>query len=295
MLALVDQFLDHIQYERGLARNTGDAYRQDLTAFIAFLSAHQINAVNHVTREQVLDFLLQEKDRGLSTNSIFRRLIAIKVFFRYLLDENLLQKDITQSMESPKLWKILPKTLSAAEINRLLDSPDKHTPLGKRDRAILEVFYGTGLRVSELSDLQIDDIHGDEGYLRCIGKGRKERVVPLGRQAIEAVQIYMDEVRTPLLNSTPCRNLFLNRRKNQFSRKGIWKMIKKHAKEAGITTNVTPHTLRHSFASHLLANGAPLRTIQEMLGHADISTTQIYTHIDSDRLRSVHQSFHPRA
>lgn len=295
MQVLVDQFLDYVSLERGLSDNTRTAYASDLDVFLAFLRAAGVRSANAVKRKHILDFLLEEKDRGLSTNSISRRLVSIKVFFRYLLQEGLLTTDVTETMESPKLWKILPSTLSYKEVTRLLDAPDLKKRYGLRDKAILETLYGSGLRVSELADLTIDDIHFDEGYLRCMGKGRKERVVPLGEKARSYLQRYLDELRPSLSPPEGERVLFLTYRKRAFSRKGIWKVIKKYAKEAGIAKNVTPHTLRHSFASHLLANGAPLRVIQEMLGHADIATTQVYTHVDPTRLKAVHSQFHPRA
>jgi integrase/recombinase XerD len=222
-------------------------------------------------------------------------LVAIKVLFRYLQQENLLAGNVTETMDSPKLWKVLPDTLTFREVEQLLNSPDMKTPLGKRDKALLETLYGTGLRVTELATLRIDDLHFDADYIRCLGKGRKERVVPLGGQARHYLEEYLEEVRPTLTRDPDPRTVFLTIRKAPFSRQGIWCLIKKYARNAGIIKNVTPHTLRHSFASHLLSNGAPLRVIQEMLGHADISTTQIYTHVDANRLKSVHHQYHPRA
>ncbi|MBN1269100.1 MAG: site-specific tyrosine recombinase XerD [Kiritimatiellae bacterium] len=293
MDVLVDQFLEYVGLERGLSGNTRDAYAGDLHAFLGFLRDRRVRSVNAVRRKHVLDFLFEEKDRGLSTNSISRRLVAIKVFFRYLQQEGLLTDNVTETMDSPRLWKVLPETLSYKEVERLLAAPDLRKRNGLRDKAILETLYGAGLRVSELADLTVDDVHFDEGYLRCIGKGRKERVVPLGGSARTCLKQYLEEVRPALADSS--RALFLTRLQRPFGRKGLWKLIKKYARLAGIAKNVTPHTLRHSFASHLLANGAPLRVIQEMLGHADIATTQIYTHVDPSRLKAVHSQFHPRA
>lgn len=295
MHALLDQFLDYIALERGLSGNTRAAYGADLSAFLSFLEDRRVTSMNAVTRHHVLDFLMDQKDRGLSTSSISRRLVAIKVFFRYLQQEGLLRNNITETMDSPRLWKVLPGTLSVKEVERLLAAPRPDAKLGLRDKALLETLYGTGLRVSELSQLTLDDIHFDAGYLRCMGKGRKERVVPLGEAARASIQRYLDEFRPALAGRGDTRSLFLTARGRPFGRKGIWKLIKKYAKMAGIMKNVKPHTLRHSFASHLLANGAPLRIIQEMLGHADITTTQIYTHVDPSRLKSVHEQYHPRA
>lgn len=295
MQFLVDQFLDYIGLERGLSPNTASAYRADLLEFIGFLQRRKISSFSRVKRADVLAFMMAEKDRGLSTPSLSRRLVAIKVFFRYLQQEGLLSENITDSMDSPKLWKVLPDILTFKEVDRLLAAPDEKTPMGRRDRAILETFYGAGLRVSELAHLRLEDLHLDERYLRCIGKGNKERVVPVNDTARDALRRYMDSTRPALDPNGACRAVFLTVRRKPFSRKGLWKMIKQYALKAGIGKNISPHTLRHSFASHLLANGAPLRVIQEMLGHADISTTQVYTHVDSARLVSIHHQFHPRS
>ncbi len=295
MQVLIEQFLDHLGLERGLSNNTRLAYGRDLTAFAGFLRERQVDAANKVTRAQILDFLMSEKARGLCVNSLSRRLVAIKMFFRYLQNEGLLARNVTQTMDSPRLWKILPDTLSIKEVDRLLAAPDQATARGVRDRALLETLYGAGLRVSELARLTLEDLHFDAGYIRCFGKGRKERVVPLGQAAATALHRYLDEVRAPAAPPAEIRAVFLTYRKKPFSRQGLWKLIKQYARLAGILKNVTPHTLRHSFASHLLANNAPLRVIQEMLGHADIATTQVYTHVDSSRLKSVHAKYHPRA
>jgi integrase/recombinase XerD len=295
MQALLDQFLDYLALDRGLSENTNAAYGTDLKLFLAFLRDCGISSINSVRRQNILDFLMEQKDRGLSSNSISRRLVTIKVFFRYLQQEGLLGKNVTETMDSPKLWKVLPGTLTYKEVERLLAAPSKTRKLGLRDKAILETLYGTGLRASEISSLTIDSIHFEEGFLRCMGKGRKERVVPVGDAARQAIQHYLSELRPLLVKNRNSRALFLSNRGQSIGRKRIWAMIKQYARTAGIEKNVKPHTMRHSFASHLLANGAPLRIIQEMLGHADITTTQIYTHIDSSRLKSVHSQFHPRA
>ncbi|NCC51637.1 MAG: site-specific tyrosine recombinase XerD [Spartobacteria bacterium] len=295
MHVLVEQFLDFITLERGLSDNTNTAYGMDLTSFMDYLEAHGVKSLNTVKRNMIVNFLMEEKDRGLSTNSISRKLVSIKVFFRYLQQEGLLNANVTETMDSPRLWKILPSTLTYKEVERLLAAPDTRRKLGVRDRALIETLYGTGLRVSELASLTLDDVHFDSNYLRCMGKGRKERVVPLGQKARDWLTRYLEEVRPTLTHDPQNRYLFLTNRKGPFTRKTIWKMIKKYARLAGIMKNVTPHTLRHSFASHLLANEAPLRVIQEMLGHADISTTQIYTHVDASRLKAVHAQFHPRS
>ncbi len=295
MEAQIDQFLDYVSLERGLSRLTREAYAADLHAYTQFLRRRKVGSISQSTRRDVLDFLMEEKDRGQATSSIARRLVAIKVFYRYLVQEGLLAANVTESMDSPKLWKILPDTLSHAEVERLLAAPDLEKPLGLRDKAMLEVLYASGLRVSELVGLTLDNLHFDSGYIRTMGKGRKERVVPIGETARVYVDRYLLEVRPLLAPDDHQRTLFLSRRRTPLSRKTVWRLIKVHARHAGIAKEISPHTLRHSFASHLLANGAPLRLIQEMLGHADIATTQVYTHVDAQRLQAVHHQFHPRA
>lgn len=295
MNAFLQSFLDYISLERGLSINTRKAYADDISQFLNFLEQKRVTSLNMVSRKQILDHLMTMKSRGMSTNSISRHLVSIKVFFRYLQQEGLLDKNITDTMDSPKLWKILPDTLSEKEVSLLLKAPDMRTKLGIRDRAILELFYASGLRVSELAGLQLSGLHIDEGYIRVIGKGRKERVIPVAKESSDLLELYLEDVR-PLLCDTPhLQNVFVSKQETQLTRQRLWQIIKKYTKEAGIMKNVTPHTLRHSFASHLLQNGAPLRVIQEMLGHADIATTQIYTHVNPERLKSIHQQFHPRA
>lgn len=295
MIALVEQFLDHISFECGLSPKTREAYGGDLADFSRFAQAAGIHAPREVTRKLLLSYLEHERDRGLAMNSISRRLVAIKVFFRYLVQEGLLEKDVTAVMESPRLWKVLPSTLSVKEVDALLRAVIGDDRMAIRDRAMMELLYASGLRVSELTNLTLDDLHLDSGYLRCLGKGNKMRVTPVGGTARVAIERYFQESRPKLAVNPAVRQVFLTRRGTGFSRKTIWKQIKLFAKRAGITKVVSPHTLRHSFATHLLANGAPLRMIQEMLGHADIATTQVYTHVDQNRLKSVHQQFHPRA
>ena len=295
MNILINQFLDYISLELGLSPNTREAYQSDLVSFCAFLDEHNVSSFNDVMRHHVLDYMMDEKERGLAVNSISRRLVAIKMFFRYMQRENMLDKNVTDVMDSPHLWRVLPGVLSATEVDRLLAVPVGDDRIAVRDKAMLELMYATGLRVSEVAELQLEDLHFDEGYLRCVGKGMKERVIPFGSKASDSLHRYIVEFRDKFAKDPYERSLFLTYRGTKFSRKGIWKNIKKYALGAGITKNVSPHTLRHSFASHLLANGAPLRVIQEMLGHSDISTTQIYTHVDQGRLRSVHADFHPRA
>lgn len=295
MHSLIDQFTDYLALERGLSMHTMAAYRADLERFILFLLRRRVTAINDVERNHVVKFLMEEKDRDMATSTLARRLVAIKVFMRFLQQEGLLDRNTAEAMDSPRLWQVLPDTLSEREVERLLEAPDPDTHRGCRDRTLLEVLYGTGLRVSELAALRITDLHLDEKYLRCVGKGNKERVVPFGDRAQQMITGYIELHRPALLRHHTHDTLFVTRRGTGFSRKGIWKLIKTYTHKAGITKTVTPHTLRHSFASHLLEHGAQLRVIQEMLGHADIATTQIYTHVDQQRLKSIHAQFHPRA
>jgi integrase/recombinase XerD len=295
MRALLDSFLDYVSLERGLSKNTRAAYADDVSRFLDDLAKNGVTSLNGATRKNILDHLMSEKARGLGANSLARHLVSVKVFFRYLAQEGLLSVNAAETMDAPRVWKMLPGVLTPKEIDRLFDAPDLKTPLGLRNRAVLELFYASGLRVSEMAGLQLTDLHFEERFLRCIGKGRKERVVPVAKSAARWVERYIDEVRPQLTPGPHEQAVFLSRRRQPMSRKTIWDMIKKCARAAGITKTVYPHTLRHSFASHLLANGAELRIIQEMLGHADIATTQIYTHVDPDRLKGVHRQFHPRA
>ncbi|MDD4872097.1 MAG: site-specific tyrosine recombinase XerD [Kiritimatiellae bacterium] len=295
MNALVEQFLDYLSLERGLSANTRAAYGDDLTRFVHFLERKGVKSFNMVDRKHLLDYLMAEKERGLRVNSISRRLVAIKIFFRYLQHESLLVRNVAEVMDSPKLWKVLPEVMSLKEVERMLEVPLGDDNPSIRDKALLELMYATGLRVSEAAELKLEDIHFDEGYIRCLGKGSKVRIVPFGDKARICLQRYLADARPAYARDKPVRHVFLTYRGKNFSRKGIWKLIKSYARKAGIKRRVSPHTMRHSFASHLLANGAPLRVIQEMLGHADIATTQIYTHVDQGRLKSVHEKFHPRA
>ena len=267
-----------------------------MAEFLAFLSRRGRAGIQEVERRDILDFLMEGKRKGLAAASLARRLVAIKVFFRHLAQEGLLAVNVADAMESPRLWKILPPTLTREEVDRLLAAPDPATPRGLRDRAILETFYATGLRVSELAALTLDSLHFDAEYIRCVGKGDKERVVPIGGRAIAAVQAWLERGRPAYAaRGAAGRAVFLSRLGRPLTRNGLWRHIRAYARKAGIRKELSPHTLRHSFASHLLANGASLRVIQEMLGHADIATTQIYTHVDQGRLQAVHRQYHPRA
>ncbi len=295
MHALIDQFMDYVAAERGLSPNTQAAYRRDLLAFVRYLERLRIATLNSVTRRQVLDFLMDLKARGLGANSIARLFVSLKVFFRFLHQEGLLSHNVTAVMDAPRLWKVLPGTLSVKEVERLLADPAGDAPHALRDRALLEVLYATGLRVSEACGLGLNDVHFDAGYLRCTGKGGKDRVVPFSETAGRALRDYLERGRPRFTADPSNRLVFPARRGRPLSRKSAWTRVKLHARRAGIEKPLSPHTLRHSFASHLLANGASLRVIQEMLGHADIATTQMYTHVDPSRLKSIHTRYHPRA
>ncbi len=293
--SIIELFLDHVVLERGLSDKTREAYAADLMSFDSFLRKNKIVTFNAVSREHITDYLMSEKERGLSVNSISRRLVVIKVFFAFMQREGLLDKNITEVMDSPQLWKVLPTVLSTKEVTRLLTTPQGEDRYAVRDRALLELMYACGLRVTEACEIKLDDIHFDDMYLRSLGKGGKVRVIPFGEEAAVSLKRYLSEGRPAFTREKSPRQIFLTYRGKKFSRKGLWKLVKDYARRAGINKTVSPHTLRHSFATHLLANGAPLRVIQEMLGHADIVTTQVYTHVDQGRLRSVHQKYHPRA
>jgi integrase/recombinase XerD len=293
---LVDAFLDHLAIERGLAANTRAAYADDLSQFAASLQKRGVTQINSVQRQHLTDYLMEQRKRGLSARSVARHLAAIRMFARYLYREKLIANDFTQLVDTPKLWRTLPHTLDYGEVDRLLAAPVPRTKLGLRDKAMFELMYATGLRVSEVSQIKLSEVNQEAGFLRTVGKGNKERIVPVGKGAIEWLHRYIAESRPFLGKTTPTRGeIFLSTRGAPLSRKTIWHLIKKYARAAGITKNITPHTLRHSFATHLLENGGDLRVIQEMLGHADISTTQIYTHVDQRRLKDTHYRYHPRS
>ena len=294
MKELIDTFLNYLSVERGLSKNTIFAYREDLNFYINFLSLKHIDAFSKIDKGHITDFMLNQKDKGISANSIARRLAAIRMFHRFLARERITRSDPSNLIDSPRLWKKIPDTLSINEIDTLIAQPDTRGVQGSRDKAILEVLYATGMRVSEAVNLKKDNVNLDIGFLRCIGKGNKERVIPLGKKAIAGIKRYLESGRPRLLKGKESEFLFLNRFGGKISRVSLWKIIKKYAKSAKIKKPIKPHILRHSFATHLLERGADLRSVQEMLGHSNISTTQIYTHINKDRLKAIHRMFHPR-
>lgn len=289
---LFEEFLNYLSVEKGLAQNTLDAYCQDLMRYDLFLKKEKVSDWGKVSRTHILKFLNAESKRGLESSSIARGLVSVKLFHRFLTKERYVPADITSVLESPKLWKKLPHFLTAQEMDSVLKVPDLKTPGGIRDQALLECLYATGMRVSELTELTMENVYLDNKFVKCRGKGDKERLVPLGSVAISACQVYLTKVRSKLKPKTT--HFFLNQRGGGLSRQFVWQLIKKYAKRAGITKTITPHTFRHSFATHLLERGADLRVVQELLGHSDISTTQIYTHVSGNRLKSVHAKFHPR-
>ncbi len=286
------EFLDYLSVEKGLSRNTTEAYQNDLENYHAFMEKEKAGGWGKITRSHIMDFLMHEKKRGLEASSIARRMVAIKVFHRFLVKERLIAEDVTSVLESPKLWKRLPKFLTVQDMDRLLKIFEQEK-LPLRDRALLELLYATGMRVSEIANLKLNDFNFDGGFVRCTGKGSKERLVPVGKSAMTYCRQYLDKVRTK--ENPDNSHFFTGRNGKPLSRIFIWQQIKKYAKQAGIEKEITPHTFRHSFATHLLEGGADLRVVQELLGHSDIATTQIYTHVSRDRLKTIHAQFHPRA
>jgi integrase/recombinase XerD len=294
MKELIDAFLDYLCVERGLSKNTVTSYRRDLDFYTGFLDSRRVESLSRATRNDITNFMFNQKDKGIAAASIARRLAAIRMFHRFLVRERILKDDPANLIDSPRLWKKIPQTLSLAEVEALLASPDIRTKQGLRDRAALETLYATGMRVSEAVNLRLDNVNLDIGFLRCIGKGNKERIIPLGKKAIQSIKKYLEASRPYLLRKKESEFLFLSRLGKKISRQSFWKIIRRYAKEAGINKPIKPHTLRHSFATHLLERGADLRSVQEMLGHSNISTTQIYTHVNKDRLKNIHRQFHPR-
>jgi len=298
MKALLDEFINYLTVEKGLSKNTLIAYRTDITHFIEWLDARGRTNIDRVRKQDVTDHLLYLKDKGISSNSISRALVAIKMFYRFLVSERLAKTDVAGVLEAPKLMRPLPNVLLVDEVDRLLAAPDARHWMGIRDRAALELMYATGMRVSEMVELRVDGLNLDLGFIKCRGKGDKERIVPIGRAARESIRKYAERVRPELLAKSRAGadvHVFLSRFGKKISRQSFWKFIKKYTRAARIRKEVTPHTLRHSFATHLLERGADLRIVQEMLGHSDISTTQLYTHINKERLKQIHKQFHPRA
>ena len=295
MEEFIESFLNYLSVERGLANNTIASYREDLLAYAGFIRSRSIESLSRTGKNEIIGFMLAQKDKGLAANSVARRLAALRMFYRFLVRERIVNSDPTSLIDSPKLWKKIPETLSVNEIEVLLSQPDIRQKLqGVRDKAILETLYATGMRVSEAVNLRKDQVNLAIGFLRCIGKGNKERVIPLGKKAIASIERYLKVSRPLLLKNKDSEYLFVSRLGKKISRQSFWKMIKLYARAARIKKPIRPHILRHSFATHLLERGADLRSVQEMLGHSNIATTQIYTHINRERLKSIHRMYHPR-
>jgi len=290
----LDSFLNFLVVEKGLSRNTLDAYGRDLARYVTFLREQNLESLEAVNSPLILRFLGHLKEWGLSPRSRARSLVSLRMFHKFLHNEGLTSANPTELVTAPKSLQALPRTLSPREVEKLLTAPCGERWIDVRDRAMLEILYATGLRVSELVGLKLTDLQLDVGYLVAFGKRSKERIVPMGEAAAAAVRTYLAQGRPLLARDKTTPFLFLNRSGNGLTRQGFWKIIKRRALESGICKNITPHTLRHSFATHLLDNGADLRAVQAMLGHADISTTQIYTHVTRERLKKLHQQIHPR-
>ena len=293
-LFLLPRFADYIALEQGLSPRTIEAYQRDLARFSEYAEVKGATAPAAITATMLREFVYHMKDLGLAPASIRRSVSAIRTYFRFLIGDGLVTADPSERLETPKRWRSLPEVLTVEEVERLLASPTLDDALVFRDRALLELAYGAGLRVSEWITLGVRDLMLDEGVIRVFGKGSKERLVPIGRAAITAAAVYLRELRPKLEKGEGKGVLFLNARGKPLSRMGAWKILRGHVERAAITKHVSPHTLRHSFATHLLEGGADLRAVQEMLGHVDIATTQIYTHVDREYLRQVHRSYHPR-
>lgn len=291
---ILDEFVNYLIVERRLADNTIESYQRDIIRFLGFVSSKGIKNIEKVKIDTIRAHLKNLMESKLSSVSLARHLASIRVFYRFLINEKKLEEDPTTHLESPKLWSRIPNVLSLKEVDSLLNQPDTKTTLGVRDKAMLEILYAAGLRVSELISLRTNDINLQSGYLISMGKGSKERIVPIGESARLRTEEYLTGVRPQLLKKRNMPELFLSRLGKKMTRQAFWKIIKKYALSAGIKSNLSPHSLRHSFATHLLAGGADLRAVQQMLGHADIATTQIYTHVMKDRLREVYDKFHPR-
>ena len=288
------RYLNHLLIERGVAQNTLEAYGRDLRRYFQFLRQKDITELQEVKPEVIIEYLVLIKGDGLSANSMNRALAALRGLYKYLIREKIIGQSPLANIELAKVWMRLPDTISKEEMNVILLQPGNQTAAAMRDTAMLELLYATGIRVSELINLTMNSINWQVGFLVVMGKGSKERIVPIGKTAYDCTRLYVDNARPQLMQKKITDVLFLNRFGTIFTRQGLWKIVIRYAQKAGLHKKVHPHTFRHSFASHLLEGGADLRTVQVMLGHADISTTQIYTHITRDRLKEIHKKYHPR-
>lgn len=291
----LQSFADHLSLERGLSARTVEAYRRDLERMAEYLAAKGVQRPGDVTATHLREFMYHLKDLGLQPSSIRRNVSAMRTYFAFLLGEGIVVSDPTDRVELPRAWRRLPGVLSREEVASILDAPDPADRLFWRDKALLEFAYASGVRVGELITVKVRDVDIQEGLAIVFGKGSRERIVPLGRAALQSLIVYLREIRPGLARNRAEGAVFLNARGTPLSRMGVWKILRRQVERAGVAKRVTPHTLRHSFATHLLEGGADLASVQEMLGHADIATTQIYTHVDREYLRDVHRRFHPRA
>jgi integrase/recombinase XerD len=294
MEAEIEAFIGYLAVERGLSTNYQLSTQRSLTDFGKWCDRQQVRGVQEVTIDHITAYLGARKAEGLAASSIKLIVVALKIFFRYLLARKLVRRDPTETMSLPRIERYLPETLNELQVEQLLDGVNTSAPLGLRDRAMIELLYASGLRISELAGARLENFSAEERTLRIVGKGNKMRIVPVGREACEALAAYLSTERPKLVSRRSGNEIFLSSRGTKLTTVRIWQIVKKLAKRSGLETNIYPHLLRHSFATHLLGNGADLRIIQEMLGHADISTTQVYTHVDQQRLKAVHRKFHPR-
>jgi integrase/recombinase XerD len=287
-------FIQYLSYEKGLSKSTQVSYQSDLEQFLSFLKKKNIDSVHKITKQHLIDFLYLKKANGTSASTLAREGTTLRSFFKFLLSDGYISQNPAEILTSPKTWHLIPEVLSLQEIEKLLRTPNEKQPLGLRDKAILEFMYATGARVSEVAHMKHSDLNIEIGYIRCLGKGEKERIIPIGSKALHLLQKYLTQARPKILGKKSSEYLFVSTHGTCLTRQVLWQKLKSYVVKSGIRKDVSPHTLRHSFATHLLAGGADLRAVQEMLGHTDISTTQIYTMVDRSRLKKVHREFHPR-
>ncbi|MTI48174.1 site-specific tyrosine recombinase XerD [Sporosalibacterium faouarense] len=295
MEVIINKFVDYLKTDRELADNTLESYNRDLNQFCEYASNNSIDNISNVNKTLIITYLMYQQKKGKAASTISRSLASLRSFFQYLLNEGLISKDPTVNLQAPKQEKKLPSILTPEEVEILLSQPNQNNAKGVRDRAMLELLYAAGVRVSELISLDINDVNMDMGYINCSKDSQNERVIPIGKIAIEILSIYINEYRNTFIKDDSEVSLFVNHHGRRLTRQGFWKIIKSYTKKANINKKITPHTLRHSFAAHLLQNGADLKSVQEMLGHSDISTTQIYTQITNNRIKDVYKKSHPRA
>jgi len=294
MEELLQDFIYYLTVEKGLSQNTLDCYKRDISSYLKFLKEKN-REVKNADRQVIAEYLQYMRSKGHADSTVSRNMASLRSFYQFLMEDNILSDNPTFQVESPRIEKKLPRVLSTDEVDRLLAQPSSNGIIGVRDKAMLELLYASGIRVSELVSLEVTDFNPEVGFLRCRGKGKKERIVPIGSVAVDRVQEYLYRCRGKLAREETEKALFVNQHGKRLTRQGFWKILKKYARKARITGEITPHTLRHSFATHLLENGADLRSVQEMLGHSDISTTQVYTQITRRKIREIYDKTHPRA